>query len=68
MPPNYAMLLYNKGVFASAGTIERIVVRDRGVIVGAWDITVCRDFRGIAGYKQNPLVRQAAKPGSARRS
>jgi 4-amino-4-deoxy-L-arabinose transferase-like glycosyltransferase len=68
MPPNYAMLLFNKGVFASAGTIERIVARERGVVVGAWDITICRDFRGIAGYRQNPIVRQAATPRSARRS
>jgi hypothetical protein len=54
MPPSYSLLLHRKGVVGSRESTERIVVRERGVIVGAWDITVCRDYRGVAGYDQNP--------------
>jgi hypothetical protein len=54
--------LANKGVVGRMEPIERIVVREQGVIVGAWDITVCRDYRGVAGYVQSP------PPGSAGRS
>jgi 4-amino-4-deoxy-L-arabinose transferase-like glycosyltransferase len=75
MPPNYATILAHKGVFGSIEPIERIAVRERGVIVGAWDITVCRDYRGLAGYVQNPWFRSAKRPArqvaagsSARRS
>ena len=37
--------------------IERIEVKEHGVIVGAWDITVCHDYRGIADYRQNAPYR-----------
>ncbi len=69
MPPNYATILYHKRVIGRIEPIERITVRERGVIVGAWDIAVCHDYRGLAGYQQNlpynPLrrpSRQAAGP------
>ena len=40
------------------------MVRERGVIIGSWDIAVCRDYRGLAGYKQNPLARgDGGSPG-----
>jgi hypothetical protein len=77
MPPNYATLLFQKGVFGSTEPIERVVVKEQGVIVGAWDITVCHDYRGLAGYVQNqpgqrrrahPPSPQAAAPPTARRS
>jgi hypothetical protein len=75
MPPNYAALLAEKGVVGRIGPIERIVVRERGVVVGAWDITVGHDYRGVAGYVQNPArrpargsLRHAAVTPSARRS
>jgi hypothetical protein len=61
MPPSYSTHLLHKRVFGRAGPIERIEVRERGVIVGAWDITVCRDYLGTAGYQQNPPWR----PGQA---
>jgi hypothetical protein len=67
MPPNYAMHLVHKGVVGSLGPIERIVVSEHGLVVGAWDITVCRDYRGVASYVQNPLVRRAAGASSPRR-
>ena len=62
MPPSYAVLLHDKRVVGRLEPVERVEVRERGVLVGAWDITVCHDYRGIAGYKQNPPWR----PGEAR--
>ena len=53
MPPNYATILYHKQVIGRIEPIERIAVRERGVTVGAWDIAVCHDYRGLAGYQQN---------------
>jgi hypothetical protein len=70
MPPNYATILYHKQVIGRIEPIERVTVRERGVIVGAWDIAVCHDYRGIAGYQQNlPYnpARQAAGKRAARR-
>jgi hypothetical protein len=58
MPPSYAYNNLVKGVVGSMESTERIVVRERGVIVGTWDIAICHDYRGLAGYKQNPLVRR----------
>jgi hypothetical protein len=29
-----------------------VTVRESGVIVGAWDISICRDYRGLADYQQ----------------
>jgi 4-amino-4-deoxy-L-arabinose transferase-like glycosyltransferase len=60
MPPNYATILYHKQVIGRVEPVERIVVRERGVTVGAWDITVCHDYHGVAGYQQN-------EPGATRR-
>jgi hypothetical protein len=57
MPPNVANHMIRKGVFGRLDSTERVTVLERGVIVGAWDISVCHDYRGIAGYKQSPLVR-----------
>jgi len=56
MPPSYATHNFRKGVFGRLESIDRLVVRERGVIVGAWDISICHDYRGVAGYKQNPLI------------
>ena len=50
-----------KGVFRRLDSTERLVVRERGVIIGSWDIAICRDYRGLAGYKQNRLVRSATE-------
>jgi hypothetical protein len=58
MPPNFAQLMANKGVFRRWEYLERVVVFEGGVVVGAWDISVCRDYRGIAGYDQTPLARR----------
>ena len=59
MPPNYSLRLADKGVVGRTEPVERVVVRDRGVIVGAWDITVCHDYRGLAGYVQSPPIQPA---------
>ena len=66
MPPNYSLRLAHKGVVGRAEPVERVVVRDRGVIVGAWDITVCHDYRGLAGYVQSSPIQpaEAASSGS----
>jgi 4-amino-4-deoxy-L-arabinose transferase-like glycosyltransferase len=57
MPPNSALNMKKKGVFGTLDSTERVIVRERGVIIGAWDITICRDYHGLAGYKQNGLAR-----------
>ncbi len=57
MPPNYAKLMVKKGVFGHMDAIDRVFVKDRGLIVGAWDVTVCYDYHGIKGYKQNGMKR-----------
>lgn len=66
MPPSYSTLLYHKQVVSRMEPVERIEVREREVVVGAWDITVCRDYRGIANYVQNPAFRPGA--GKARKA
>ncbi|MGC8643430.1 MAG: glycosyltransferase family 39 protein [Isosphaeraceae bacterium] len=55
-PPCYATHLVRKGIFGSVEEINQVVVRERGVVVGAWNITVCRDYRGLAGFRQSPPV------------
>ncbi len=63
MPPNYATILYHKQVIGRLEQpIERITVRERGVIVGAWDIAVCHDYHGIANYQQNLPFRPSDRP------
>jgi 4-amino-4-deoxy-L-arabinose transferase-like glycosyltransferase len=57
MPPSYSKHMVKKGVFGRLESLDRLVVRERGVIVGAWDIAICQDYHGVAGYKQNPLSR-----------
>jgi hypothetical protein len=49
--------MHRKGVFGRLDSTERLTVRERGVIIGSWDIAICRDYKGLAGYKQNPLAR-----------
>lgn len=69
MPPSYSTLLYQKQVVSRMEPVERIEVRERGVVVGAWDITVCRDYRGIDHYDQNPNISaEAARANRARRN
>jgi hypothetical protein len=64
MPPNYARHLVNKGVFGRMDAIDRVFVTERGLIVGAWDITVCYDYHGISGYKQNGMSRSTTEEHS----
>jgi hypothetical protein len=45
-PPGFAHKMAELGVFRKAGETSRVVVRRRGIIVGAWDITVCYGYRG----------------------
>ena len=63
MPPSYATHLLHKDVVGSIESAERVEVRERGIIVGAWDISVCRDYHGIANYQQNAPADPARKPG-----
>ncbi len=44
--PSYARGLVDLGIFERAEPTERIVIRDRGTVVAAWDLTVCRGYRG----------------------
>jgi 4-amino-4-deoxy-L-arabinose transferase-like glycosyltransferase len=53
MPPNNAKHMVRKKVFGSLDSLEQVDVKERGALVGSWDIAICRDYRGIAGYKQN---------------
>ena len=57
MPPNWANHMFRKRVFGRLESTERVTVHERDVIVGAWDISICHDYQGIAGYKQTPVVR-----------
>jgi hypothetical protein len=45
-PPSYARGLVDLGVFDALGESSRVEVRRSGVLVGAWDITICRGYRG----------------------
>ena len=60
MPPSYSEHLLHKRVVGRTDPVERIEVKERGVTVGAWDITVCYDYWGVAGYEQN-------EPGARRK-
>jgi 4-amino-4-deoxy-L-arabinose transferase-like glycosyltransferase len=60
MPPSFSWHMNRKGVFRKLDSTERLIVRERGVIIGCWDIAICRDYQGLAGYKQNQLVRSEA--------
>jgi hypothetical protein len=66
MPPNFANQMIEKGVFDQLVSIDRIFVREQGVVVGTWDIAICRDYKGLTGYKQNPIVRGIASIKGAR--
>jgi hypothetical protein len=57
MPPSYAKLMAKKGVFGRLESQDRVVVREGGIIIGAWDIAICHDYRGVGAYKQNKLQR-----------
>jgi Dolichyl-phosphate-mannose-protein mannosyltransferase len=59
MPPSYFWHMYRKGVFRKIDSSERLIVRERGVIIGSWDIAICRDYQGLAGYQQNRFARSA---------
>ncbi len=58
MPPSFANQMVEKGVFGSMESTERLVVSEGGLAVGAWDIAICHDYRGLASYKQNPWKKQ----------
>jgi hypothetical protein len=62
LPPNFAHAMERTKVFGHAGETTRVVVRERGVVVGAWDVTVCRDYRGVEGYVQNTWLPPDADP------
>ncbi len=53
MPPCFANHMIHKRVFGRMESIERLDVREHGLVVGSWLISVCHDYRGIAGYEQN---------------
>ena len=57
MPPSFSEHMTGKGVFRRRDSVERVIVRERGVIIGTWDIAICGDYQGLAGYKQNRLAR-----------
>ena len=53
MPPNNAKLMVRKNVFGRLESLEAVTVDERGVTVGSWDIAICHDYHGVAGYRQN---------------
>jgi 4-amino-4-deoxy-L-arabinose transferase-like glycosyltransferase len=55
MPPSVSWHMHKKGVFRKLESSERLVVRERGVIIGSWDIAICREYSGLAGYRQNKI-------------
>jgi hypothetical protein len=57
MPPSVANQMIEKGVFGRMESIERVDVREQGLVVGSWYISICHDYHGIAGYLQNPARR-----------
>jgi hypothetical protein len=59
-PPNFANHMVEKGVFDHMLSNDRIFVRERGVIVGTWDIAICREYKGLTDYQQNPIARGVA--------
>ncbi len=42
-----AHILSRRGLFGVEESTRRVYVRDGGVVAGSWDITVCRDFKGL---------------------
>jgi hypothetical protein len=52
-PPNWARQQVRKKVLGRMESTERVTVYARGLAVAAWDISVCHDYHGIAGYPQN---------------
>jgi 4-amino-4-deoxy-L-arabinose transferase-like glycosyltransferase len=58
MPPNWAKHMVRKKVFGRLDSIDSVLADERGVTVGAWDISICHDYHGVAGYHQNGTVRQ----------
>ena len=52
-PPGFAQGIAKKGMF-KAEPSERIEVKRSGIVVGAWDITVCR---GYVGPKNSQILR-----------
>ncbi len=57
MPPNWAKHMVRKKVFGRLDSIECVFANERGVTVGAWAISICHDYHGVAGYQQNRMVR-----------
>ncbi len=55
LPPNFAQALAKKGVFRTAEP-TRVVAIERGLVVGAWDVSICRDYRGIANFRQSGVA------------
>jgi 4-amino-4-deoxy-L-arabinose transferase-like glycosyltransferase len=53
-PPSWASQQVRKKVLGRMESSERVTVYEGGLAVGAWDISVCHDYHGIAGYRQNP--------------
>jgi hypothetical protein len=53
-PPGWAKQQVRKKVLGRMESRERVTVYEGGLAVGAWDISVCHDYHGIAGYRQNP--------------
>ena len=57
MPPNCAKHMVRKKVFGRLESLEQVDVHEQGVLVGSWDIAICHDFHGVAGYQQDAAVR-----------
>jgi hypothetical protein len=56
-PASWARQQVRKKVLGRMESTERVTAYENGIAVGAWDISVCHDYHGVAGYKQNPWRR-----------
>ncbi|HEV3122923.1 MAG TPA: glycosyltransferase family 39 protein [Isosphaeraceae bacterium] len=64
--PTYLGIIFGQwitqlGLFGRAGATELVLVKDHGLDVAAWYVTICRDYRGVHTLEPmwqalNPLV------------
>jgi Dolichyl-phosphate-mannose-protein mannosyltransferase len=57
MPPSNAKHMVRKKVFGRLESLDEVQAHDHGALVGAWAISICHDYHGVAGYQQNGMVR-----------
>ncbi len=56
---SYAGSILRHGMFDEVGPTSKVVARKNGLAVGAWNVTVCRGFRGP--HWDSEMIRRALK-------